>query len=275
MKVNPLRLFLWTFRRSEKDVVSLYSSLSDLMRLAAGGDMLNFGYWDETTPTPVSAQQRLCSRLGRLAGLSSGQRVLDVGSGYGAPAAQWRSEYDPIDILSVNTGLEQLSHSPSGASRINATATALPLGNASVDRVLALESAQHFKPLGDFLSESLRILKSNGYLAIAIPVATKGGFSLAKLGLLSMTWSSEHYSEDYVLSQIRDAGLDVCYVEKIGSMVYDPLADYYEQNRPMIQKSILGSYPAYVEKILHKSIRKMRAVSEKNVIDYLLILCKK
>ena len=32
------------------------------------------------------------------------------------------------------------------------------LNDNSVDRVLALESAQHFKPLSDFLSESKRIL---------------------------------------------------------------------------------------------------------------------
>ena len=193
-----------------------------------------------------------------------------------APAAQWRSEYGPIEIFSINTSLEQLSSSAPGSPRINSTATALPVGASSVDRILAFESAQHFRPLGGFLSESFGILRDGGCLALAIPVMAGDGFhSLTRLGLLSMTWPSEHYSEDYVLSQIEDAGFDTDSVEKIGPMVYDPLADYYEQTRPMIRKSILGSYPGYVEKILHRSIMKMRDVSEKGVIDYLLVLCEK
>jgi len=274
-KINPLELLLWTFRRNEKDVVNLYSSLSDVMRLATGGDMLNFGYWDETTPTPASAQQKLCSKFGHLAKLSPGQRVLDVGSGYGAPATRWESEYDPIDIFSININFEQLSDSSPGSSRVNATATVFPFEASSVDRVLAFESAQHFKPLKSFLSESFRVLKNGGYLALAIPVMTENASPLKKLGLLSMTWSSEHYSEEFVMSEIRDAGFEIDSEEKIGPMVYDPLADYYEHNRPSIQKNILGSYPDYVEKILYRSIRKMRDVSEKNVIEYLLILCRR
>jgi len=273
-KINPLELLLWTFRRSEKDVVNLYSCLSDVMRLATGGDMLNFGYWDETTPTPASAQQKLCSKFGHLAKLSPRQKVLDVGSGYGAPATRWRSEHDPIDILSININFKQLSDSSPGNSRVNATATVFPFGTSSADRVLAFESAQHFKPLKSFLSESFRVLKDDGYLALAIPVMTER-LPLTKLGLLSMTWSSEHYSEEFVLSEIRDAGFEIDSEEKIGSMVYDPLADYYEHNRPSIRRKILGSYPGYVEKILYKSIKKMRDVSEKNVIEYLLILCRK
>jgi len=274
-KINPLELLLWTFRRNERDVVNLYSSLSDVMRLATGGDMLNFGYWDETTPTPVSAQQKLCSRFGRLARLSPGQRVLDVGSGYGAPAARWRSEYDPIDIFSINIIFEQLSGSPPGSPQINATATAFPFEASSVDRVLAFESAQHFRPLKSFLAESFRVLRDGGHLALAIPVVTKSAPPLTKLGLLSMTWSSERYSEGFVLSEIGDAGFEIDSEERIGPMVYDPLADYYERNRPSIQRSILSSYPGYVEKILYESIRKMRDVSAKNVIEYLLVLCRK
>ncbi|MDP3779675.1 MAG: methyltransferase type 11, partial [Nitrosopumilaceae archaeon] len=41
-KINPLEVFFWTFRRNEKDVINLYDSLSDVMMIATGGDMLNF-----------------------------------------------------------------------------------------------------------------------------------------------------------------------------------------------------------------------------------------
>lgn len=274
-KINPVELFLWTFRRNERDTVNMYRSLSGIMRLATGGDMLNFGYWSKETPDPLSAQARLCSEFGRLAKVSSGHRVLDVGSGYGAPALQWSSEYDAADIFSVNTSFEQLSGSSLRVPQVGATATALPFEGMSVDRVLALESAQHFKPFADFVSESFRVLKKDGLLALAIPVLASGGASPGRLGLLSLTWSSEHYTEQYVTAAIRGAGFAVVSVQRIGPDVYEPLADYYEANRASVRKRILDSYPDYVEKILHMSMRKMRDVSQKKFIDYLLILCKR
>jgi len=38
----------------------------------------------------------------------------------------------------------------------------LPFSKNSADRIIALESAQHFKPFKDFISESHRILKKDG-----------------------------------------------------------------------------------------------------------------
>ena len=60
----------------------------------------------------------------------------------------------------------------------------------------------------------------------------------------------------------------------IGKNVYQPMADYYLNNRKSIQKNILTKYPGYVEKILFNSIKKMKQVSEDNVIDYALIKCR-
>jgi len=95
------------------------------------------------------------------------------------------------------------------------------------------------------------------------------------LGILSMTWPSEHYDMDYVESSLTRRGFDIIEIKKIGSMVYKPLANYYIDNRDSIRNKILTKYPSYVEKILFKSLLKMKHVSETNVIDYLLIKCKK
>ncbi len=62
-KINFIDLFLWTFRRNEKDVIKLYDSLSDLMRFATGGNMLNFGFWEEGTYLPLDAQKKMCEIL--------------------------------------------------------------------------------------------------------------------------------------------------------------------------------------------------------------------
>lgn len=272
--INPIDLFLWTFRRNERDVIKLYSSLSDLMRLATGGDMLNFGYWEDGS-SPASAQQKLCTVFADMAQLSQNQTVLDAGSGYGAPAIQWESAHGPLDMVSLNTNYSQLKGSPSGASRVNATATVFPFGDSSVDRVLAFESAQHFKPLSSFLCESWRVLKDDGILALAIPVMAQDiRASAFNLGLLYLTWSSEHYSENHLLSML-DAKFKTVSIQRMGNRVYAPLADYYEKNRQSIRKNILNSYPGYVEGILYRSVKKMKSVYEDKTIEYLLISCKK
>ena len=288
-KINLLDLFLWTFRRKEKDVVNLYDSLSDLMRLATGGNMLNFGYWDDKTITPLDAQKKMCTIFGKKALLSSEQNIVDVGSGISSPAIQWSLEYSPVKLSCVNINITQLQDSLKNTNKsikedninenfnfLNATATTLPFEKESVERVLALESAQHFKPLKNFISESYRILKKNGILALAIPVMAKNhSVSMIKLGSLSLTWPSEHYSTEFVNSSLKQEQFRNIDLQKIGSNVYEPLTNYYIENRESIKNKILQYYPAYVEKILFKSLNKMKQVSEKKIIDYILVSCQK
>jgi hypothetical protein len=59
----------------------------------------------------------------------------------------------------------------------------------------------------------------------------------------------------------------------IGSNVYDPLADYYIENRKTLSNNILEQYPGYMEKILYKSLLKMKKASEEKIIDYVLLKC--
>ena len=274
ISINPFDVFLWTFRRNEKDVVNLYTTLSPMMQLTTGGTMLNFGYWAKNHTDPISAQNNLCVFFGDFAELSSARCILDVGSGLSAPSKLWRNMFSNLHIYCVNTNFKQLSFSghQKNIEFLNSTSTKLPLTNNSVDRVLALESAQHFKPLSEFIVESKRVLTKNGLLVLAIPI-TNGNSSLGKLGLLKFTWSSEHYSLKYLKDLFNLTGFKICDINLIGSSVYDPLADYYIENRKKIKKLILKKYPNYVEKILFQSIQKMKKASKENIIDYALIKC--
>ena len=82
-------IVLWTFRRNENDVVNLYNTLSPVMQLATGGNMLNFGCWDKEDTSPIIAQNRLCDKVGKIAELDSANSLLDVGSGLSSPAIMW------------------------------------------------------------------------------------------------------------------------------------------------------------------------------------------
>lgn len=244
------------------------------MQLATGGSMLNFGYWINSLD-PVSAQENLCSYFGKLAELETAKNAVDVGSGLSAPAIFWRNKYEQLNLFCVNINYEQLSFS--GPQRnlefLNSTSTKLPFSDKSVDRVLALESSQHFKPLNDFISESKRILKSDGILILALPV-TLGTVSFTKLGILKFTWSSEHYGLEHVKKIVASNGFTIFNEKLIGKDVYVPLANYYIKNRDKLKIAILQKYPKYVEKILYTSILKMKKASEQKIIDYVVLKCK-
>ena len=272
--INPFDVFLWTFRKNEKDVINLYNTLSPVMQIATGGTMLNFGYWSTKHKDPISAQENLCNVFGDLSELSTAKNAIDVGSGLSAPSKLWRDTYPELKLYDVNINFKQLTFSKyqENIQFINSSSTKLPFINNSVDRVLALESAQHFKPLDDFIVESKRVLTPSGFLVMAVPI-TVSDASLGKLGLLKFTWSSEHYSLNYLKNLLISNGFKIIDEKLIGSNVYDPLADYYIENRKTLSNNILEQYPGYMEKILYKSLLKMKKASEEKIIDYVLLKC--
>jgi len=275
MSINLLDLLLWTFRRNENDVVKLYDALSPIMEVSTGGDMLNFGFWDDSTSNPVIAQKQLCMMVGDMAEISSASIIADIGSGILGPAKVWHSQHQSLEISSVNVNFSQLSSVDSeNISKLNSTARMLPFADSSIDRVIALESAQHFKPIGDFFSESNRILKDDGIMALAIPTAANNT-NLSNLGILKFTWSSEHYSEKQIVDKISQHGFEIVESNDIGKNVYVPLANYYLNNRDELREKILTRYSRYVEKILFESMKKMKLSSEKCLIGYLMLKCKK
>ena len=276
VSINPIQVLLWTFRRNEQDVVNLYNSLSPVMQIATGGNMLNFGYWNQGTKDPIEAQLELCTMIANLAELDSAKNIVDIGSGFSAPAMQWKSMHESLHITCLNINFHQLKTSMvnNGIAFVNSTSTTLPLANNCVDRVIALESAQHFKPLTSFIRESRRVLNKDGILIMAIPVTTEESItSFMRLGILSFTWSSEHYGLNNVKSEIVRSGFHISELQKIGKNVYGPLTDYYIQNRDVLRRKILKEYPSYLENILYKSLLKMKDASQKGIIDYALIKC--
>jgi predicted SAM-dependent methyltransferase len=233
---------------------------------------------------------------------------MDVGSGFSAPAIHWKSRYNFLTIVCININLQQLEaatkivpnityYKDASSSQIidingvisltNATATILPFVDHCVDRIVALESAQHFKPLMQFIRESRRVLKYNGLLVIAIPVMTTvlttSLMQFIKLGVLSLTWASEHYNLTNIKSVITNEGFMIKDILFIGSRVYAPLTNYYIQNRKIFKAIIMKERSSCLQNILYngaenivyKSAMKMKDLSEKGIIDYVLIKATK
>ncbi len=273
IRINPLEIILWNFRKSEKDIVRIYDKLAPLMQIGSGADMLNFGLWDKGITHPHQAQERLCDLVSELSEFASATNALDVGCGFCSPALRWKQQFDGLEIFCLNINRTQINI-PIPKEKlylVNSTSIVIPFSDKSFDRIVALESAQHFYPLKRFLGEVKRMLKHDGNFVMAIPVVNNKKGLFSKLGILNVTWTSQHYSSDLVEDQIKDAGFEISRIEKIGKSVYEPLADYYIKNRDSMKEKFVEIYPSFVETLVYKSMVKMKGLSESGIIDYLLI----
>ncbi|HEY8109808.1 MAG TPA: methyltransferase domain-containing protein, partial [Candidatus Nitrosotenuis sp.] len=264
IRINPLEIILWNFRKSEKDIIRIYDKLAPLMQLGSGADMLNFGLWDKGIMHPHQAQERLCDLVSELSEFATATNVLDVGCGFCSPALRWKQQFEGLEIFCLNINRTQINI-PVPKEKlylVNSTSIVIPFSDRSFDRIVALESAQHFYPLKRFLGETKRILKPDGNFVMAIPVVNSKKGMFSKLGILNVTWTSQHYPSELVEDQIKCAGFEISKIEKIGKFVYEPLADYYIKNRDSMKEKFAAIYPSFVETLVYKSMIKMKRLSE-------------
>lgn len=293
--INPIDALLWGIRRNQRDVINLYSSLSPLMSITTGSDMLNFGYWSDGINNPIKAQENLCNIIGKLAELESAKTLLDVGSGLSSPAMFWKNEYPLLEIYCININYPHLifanklkeqffiqkninKNFKNDISLFNSTAIKLPFNKESIDRIVALESAQHFKPFIEFIKDVKHVLKKEGIFIIAIPVITNllsPIQNLVKLGILSFTWASEHYVLNDIVEMLSYENFKIIEILNIGPLVYTPLSEYYIKNRKILLKRITSEYGSLLEYILFKSLVKMDKLSKAKIIDYVIIKLRK
>jgi SAM-dependent methyltransferase len=153
---------------------------------------IHFGHFDDAADSEPyggmegrasrfhAAQRALDEQVRGLAGLADGQRVLDVGCGVGGTLAAIDAAHRGMTLIGVNIDPLQLE---AARARVRARADnriewrsgealALPLGAASVDRVLAVEAAPHFGSRARFLVEAARVLVDGGVLALSDFVPT-------------------------------------------------------------------------------------------------------
>lgn len=327
---HAMSIVLSLLKRDERAVVSIYQTFMSYARILTRTNMINFGFWTQETTSIKQAQEALCKITGNVAELSTAKNVLDVGSGLLGPAEQWRLEYKLMNSLicidvnyqalkmsrtldnkysydneiltesSIKTEITNkkyiIKHNGAELSRVNATATCLPFGDCFADRIIALESAQHFKSFLEFIRESHRVLKKTGLMVLAIPVITSPKPSsvnkfkllnslrnLRVLGILSFTWASEHYELAQIISIISQEHFVVRDILSMGKSVYIPLTDFYIQDRKEFRRNVLGKHSSFLkkfalgitERIVYQSALKMKKLSLSGDIDYVLIKATK
>jgi len=107
---------------------------------------------------------------------------------------------------------------------------------------------------------------------------------LVRLGIVSLTWTSEHYELESVKLLLSGSGFEIIDIQYIGSHVYERLAAYYIHNRTIIKNIILKEKTTttyyqnilyeVIERVVYISALKMKEAFQKGFIDYILIKAK-
>ncbi|MEO5874695.1 MAG: class I SAM-dependent methyltransferase [Streptosporangiaceae bacterium] len=181
---NVPRMFRYFTASPETKVRSFYEMLD--RRLTSKSDYrdimgikqlyVNMGYWEPGCADHDEASEKLAEQLGAAAGISAGDRVLDVGFGYGEQDLFWLQTRNPAQIVGLNVSPSQVRVARDRAAELKledrldmrvGSGTSLPFQDASFDVVVALESAVHFDTRQRFFEEALRVLRPGGVLATA------------------------------------------------------------------------------------------------------------
>lgn len=156
-------------------VPAYFDYLIEAFHRGEAGRYVHLGYWnaapDATGDSFAAAQQRLDEKLAAMAGLESGQAILDAGCGFGGTLGRLNRHLSGMRLAGVNVDRRQLGicrmQQPASGNRFEwheADACRLPFPDQSFDRVLCIEAMFHFRSRREFFLEAARVLKPGGAL---------------------------------------------------------------------------------------------------------------
>ncbi len=157
-------------KQARNPAARVYESIGSDFFLALAPGWLNLGLWEG--PGSEGEAEAACRRLVETvaSALRPGGVVLDIGNGLGTQDPLIAEVLRPRRLVAVNITQAQLS---AGRDRLRQAAAApvvgdacrLPVADASVDGVISVEAAFHFRSRRAFFEECFRVLRPGGVLS--------------------------------------------------------------------------------------------------------------
>lgn len=265
------------FRQGRNPTATVYNSLGRDFFLALAPGWLNLGLWEGggTEEEAPIAVRRLVETLA--SDLPTGGIILDVGSGLGVQDAVIAEVARPRRLIALNITESQLRDgraalTEAGAHPIAGDAIRIPLADASVDGVISVEAAFHFRSRKRFFAEARRVLRPGGVLTMSdVPITRfpRGPIELVA-GLSQMrVWGlrqSAAATPDQIASAAEAEGFRDVRVRLCGDRVIDPALAVIHRRLETARGA-----PFSMRLAARLMLSQMRLLRRRGVIDYLLL----
>jgi cyclopropane fatty-acyl-phospholipid synthase-like methyltransferase len=232
----------------EERIRKFYDIVSTRPLLTKTTHYMNMGFWKDGARSLDDACEAMARFMGDFGQFCRDDRVLDAGCGFGDQDIYWAMQYRPRSITGVNISEIQVDYARRKIKELDlddqitihlASATDLPFPNESFDKVVALESAQHFGTREDFFREAYRVLRPGGhiYMADIIPMPAT---VISNLAVKVMSLNKDNlYARDTYEQILRNAGFARTAVTSIRDSVLIPFKRYMDQtaaNAPLMER---------------------------------------